>query len=470
MNKLLRSKLPLILIFFLFSGLLPASSSVFCAATANERYDDDLYTNQGSYSGASGRHGRNGRDGENKTFVADGSSVNFDLSGQDGEDGEDGGSGSRPKCRHSERNPNNDIKAPDGANGGNGGRGGDGGNGGNLTVYYTNLADLQKILVRANPGDPGRGGRGGRGVAGCRCRRSSWERETCTGKPGTPDYKCTKKTYRCQSGRDGYSGSDGSDGKTGKLGVLSIVKSQQTLPEETPSVTLPISELGGKQINLSKHKWKLHQGAASLLAPGSIIADEYREFEERLETVFQLVWQERQPISNFGNEKVKVSLNDNKQVEVEFPDDLWVAGSSSNEANSTKFTVNHLIPRKDVTRLAVAEFADAGENLNLKIVDLAAKSDVINTQFRVKFRIKDNNAGFGDYQTQYEGEIPANLVTRDYNRFTLALGKLNIKRENLRPGVNVDIEVVATRSLGERSAKQTITWQSAIRKPLKNQR
>ncbi|MGH1395477.1 MAG: hypothetical protein ACRAVC_15800 [Trichormus sp.] len=66
---------------------------------------------------------------------------------------------------------------------------------------------------------------------------------------------------------------------------MSIVKSQQPLPEETPSVTLPISELGSKQINLSKHKWKLHQGAASLLAPGSIIADEYREFEERLENV-----------------------------------------------------------------------------------------------------------------------------------------------------------------------------------------
>ncbi|MEH2390414.1 MAG: hypothetical protein V7K21_01650 [Nostoc sp.] len=44
------------------------------------------------------------------------------------------------------------------------------------------------------------------------------------------------------------------------------------------------------------------------------------------------------------------------------------------------------IPKKDVTRLAVAEFANAGQNLNLKIVDLAAKSDAINTQFRMKYR------------------------------------------------------------------------------------
>ncbi|WP_414576129.1 collagen-like protein [Anabaena sp. CCY 9402-a] len=467
MQKGLRSKLLLLLTFCLFSSLLPASGSIFCPAVADERYED---YGKSSYNGISGQQGRNGRDGDNQTVLANGSAVNLDLSGQDGEDGEDGGSGSRSRCPHQERNPNRDITAPHGVNGGNGGRGGDGGNGGNLTVYYTNLADLQKILVRANPGDSGRGGRGGRGVAGCRCRRRSWEIETCTGTPGTDNYKCTKKRYRCYNGRDGSAGSAGSDGKKGKLGILSIVNSQQTLPEESPSISLPISELANKQLNLSKHKWNLRQGAASLLAPGSIIADEYREFEQRLETVFQLVWRERQPIASFGNQAVTVSLNDSKQVEVNFPDDVWVEGSSSNEADLTKFTVNHAILKKDVTRLAVSEFADAGENLNLKIVDLAAKSDVIETQFRVKFRVKDNNSGFFDYQTQYEGDIPAELITRDYNRFILALGKLKINRENLRPGVNVDIEVVATRSLGERSAKQTIKWQSAIRKPIKIQK
>ncbi|MEH1843136.1 MAG: hypothetical protein V7L20_31480 [Nostoc sp.] len=44
------------------------------------------------------------------------------------------------------------------------------------------------------------------------------------------------------------------------------------------------------------------------------------------------------------------------------------------------------------------------------------------------------------------------------------MGKLKISDEALRSGVNVDIEVVATRSLGIHSAKQTISWQGAIRK------
>ncbi len=226
---------------------------------------------------------------------------------------------------------------------------------------------------------------------------------------------------------------------------------------------LPISQLVGQQFNLSKNKWNLRRGANSLLAPGSVIADEYREFAQRLEKTFQLVWQEQQPIASFNNQSVSASLTDSERVEVTFADDLWVEGSSNTEANFTTFTVNHAISQKDVTRLAVAEFAEAGENLKLNIVDLAAKSATIQTQFQVKFRAQDR---FGEYyKTVYEGNIPNQLVTRDHNRFILALGQLKIPNDALRPGVKVDIEVVATRTLGERSAKQTINWRGAIRNP-----
>ncbi|QSJ20993.1 collagen-like protein [Nostoc sp. UHCC 0702] len=462
MNKGLGSKLPLLLLFCLSTSFLPASGSVLCPAVAYDRYDrTGTYSRQGNY----GRSGRNGRDGENQNIFANGSPVNLDLSGEDGEDGEDGENGYRSSCDRDREHgkPNHDINLPSGGNGGNGGRGGNGGNGGSLTVYYTNLADLRNIFVRATPGEGGRGGRGGSGTAGCKCRRRSWEVESCKGTPGSSDYKCTKKRYQCNDGSYGQAGSYGGDGKQGRLGVLSIVNSKEPLADDAPTLKLAIPELTGKQFNLSKNKWNLRQGATSLLASGSIIADEYREFEQRFEEGFQLIWQERQPVASFGGQTVTVTLNDSKQVEVYFLDDLWIDGSSKSEANLTTFTVNHAIPKKDVTRLAVAEFADAGENLNLKIVDLAAHSDVIQTQFRVRFRARDDSSS-SNYKTEYDGDIPTELVTRDYNRFTLALGKLKIPKDALRPGVNVDIEVVVNRSLGERSAKQTITWQSAIRK------
>jgi hypothetical protein len=465
MHKGFGSKLPLLLTFCLFTSFLPASGSVLCPAVASEEYYKIARNyRQNGGTGSVGRAGRDGRNGNDKSVFANGSPVNLDLSGQDGEDGEDGGNGSRPECGYQRDRGNRDVYAPNGGTGGDGGRGGDGGNGGSLTVYYSNLADLRLISVNAIGGDGGRGGRGGSGTVGCNCRRQSWEERTCKKTSGNSEEKCTRRTYRCYDGQDGRNGSDGGNGKRGSLGILSIVNSKEPLAADNPKLELPIAALTGRKFNLSKNKWNLRQGATSLVAPGSAIANEYREFEQRLERDFQLIWQEKLPITSFANQTATLSLKDNQQVEITFPEDLWVEGSANNQANLTEFTVKNAILKKDATRLAVAEFADAGQNLNLKIVDLAAKSDAINTQFRVKFRARDNSSGFSEYKTEYAGDIPDELITRDYNRFTLALGKLKIPADALSPGVNVDIEVVATRSLGGRSAQQTINWQGTIRR------
>ncbi|MDF5707763.1 MAG: collagen-like protein [Nostoc sp. S4] len=464
MDKSLKSKLPLLLTFCLFTNFLPASDSLLCSAFALEKYYKVARYDTDGRTGSNGRSGRNGSSGENQNIFVDGSPINLDLSGKGGEDGEDGERGYRPNCGNQPDKVSHDLNAPNGGNGGSGGRGGDGGNGGSITVYYTNLADLRNIFVRTIGGEGGRGGRGGNGTSGCKCQRRKWEVQTCEGTPATPNYKCTNKVYRCSDGNHGGDGSDGRDGSKGSLGNLSIVKSEEPLADDNPTMNLTISELT-KPFNLSKNKWNLRQGAIYLLAPGSAIADNYREFEQRLEEAFQIVWQETESITSFANQAITLNLTDSKQVKVTFSEDLWIDGSSKSEANLTTFTINHAILKKDVTRLAVAEFADTGQNLNLKIVDLAAKSDAINTQFRLKFRAQDSLYGFSGYKTEYEGDIPNEFVTRDYNRFTLALGKLKIPNEALRPGVNVEIEVVVTRSLGERSAKQTIRWQGVVRKP-----
>ena len=455
-----RYQLPFLLTFCLFTNLLPAMGAVVCPTDVKELKIAGYYERDGS----NGRSGRDGRSGTSQTINADGSAVNLDLSGKDGEDGEDGEPGSRPSCRNHLEEGRDNINAPNGGDGGSGGNGGNGGSAGDLIVYFTSLADLSKIAVRAVGGEGGRGGRGARGAAGCSCRQRRWERETCTGKAGTPNRQCTRKVYRCYDGRDGNDGSNGRDGKPGRLGILSIVNGKEALADDKPTAEIAISQLANQQFNLSKNKWQVRQGAKSLLAIGSLIADEYREFERRLDGNFKLVWSEKQAITNFANQSLKLSLNDHQEIDIAFPEDLWVDGISKTTGSLTEYTVNHAIVKEDVTRLAVAEFANSGQNLSLRIVDLAGKSDVINTQFRVKYRAQDNFDDAFNAPTLYEGEIPADLVSRSYNNFTLALGKLKIPSQALNPGVKVDVEVVAIRSLGGRSAQQKISWQWVIRK------
>lgn len=468
MFKSLATKLPLLVTFCLLNptNFSPANAVENCApntvkasykiADRNNRDRDGRYYNQYESKGNDGRSGRDGRDGKNETISANGSPVNLDLSGTNAEDGEDGENGFRPRCGREEReSSNSDIHAADGGHGGNGGKGGDGGNGGSLTVYFRNLADLQQIFVRASGGEGGRGGRGGKGTRGCNCRRSRWEEKTCTGR------QCTNKVYRCYDGIDGRDGSYGGDGKRGSLGILSLINSQERLQSDQPTIKTPISQLTNQQFKLSKNKWNLRQGATTLLAPGSVIADQYREFDRRLESTLKLIWQEKKPISNFADQNVTLNLNDNGQIDIAFPEDMWVDSNVQMQNQLTEYTVNYAIPKQEVTKLAVAEFSGAGQNLNLKIVDLARRSDLINTKFKVKYRGKDNFSG-DFYETFYEGEIPDSLVTLNYNRFTLDLGKLKMPSKAVNSGTNVEIEIVAIRSLGERSAQQTLRWKSKI--------
>ncbi len=477
MPKRLWSRVPLLFAFCLFTNFLPSSEASVCAADNNlvahrdrdHRHDDDYrngseYNHYNNYSGdgSNGSSGRSGQNGESKIIFSDSSPLNLNLSGQDGSDGGDGSHGSRPHCSHKSGGGDSDIHAENGGRGGNGGSGGNGGNGGDVTIYYENLNDLRSILVTSRGGDGGRGGRGGYGTQGCDCHTDSWEKKICKGTPGSPDYKCETKTYRCHRGHSGSNGSDGYSGKKGRLGILSIVKGKNPIPGDNPSVDLSLASLKGQEISLSKNKWFTRSGATGLLANGSIINDEYREFNERLEGKFQLIWQDKQPLPSDDRNNLKLTLQDNKQIDVAFPKDLWVDGKATVEGNLTKYIVAAAVRREDVTKMAVSGFESADKKLNLQLVDLAAKSNILQTKFRVTYRAKTRDKGFGDeYEKSFD--LAPELVTRDYNRFILALGKLSIPSEYLESGTDVEIEVEAIRSLSGREAKQNILYKGEIR-------
>lgn len=445
------------------TSLLPLGSSPLCPEVAIA--SDHRTIGQDGRNGDAGRDGRAGRSGQDQTITANGSDLNLNLSGDAGDDGEDGDDALRARCRRQAEKPNHDLQAADGGNGGRGGNGGNGGNGGDLMVYYTDPTALKRILVQAEGGEGGRGGQGGYGTAGCNCDRRRWEVEVCQGTPGSADYKCKSRSYTCTDGRDGSDGADGRDGRDGQLGMLSLVRQTQPLAVENPMQEVAIAQLNGRDISLSKNLWQRRNGATALLAPGSVIADEYREFIEQISGSFRLVVKDPRSLADVANQTAKLELNDDKQVQITFPEDIWVQGISAQQGNQTVYTVAATLRQQDATQLKVADFTGKGPALSLAVVDLARKSDIVATQFRVKYRSTNSGDRFGsnDYRTRYEGEVPANLVSQDYNRFAIALGKLPISAEYFSPGTNVEVELTAIRSLGDRSANQTLRWQGEVR-------
>jgi len=459
------SKLSLFVIFFTFPYFLPPDSrSLLCPLFSWSAQGRDL--GRDGRNGSDGEAGRRGRDGRSQTVFANGSSLNLDLSGEDGTAGRDGRDGEKADCDRQPRDVDHNLRAADGGRGGNGGNGGDGGNGGSLTVYYTNLADLRSIFVGANGGRGARSGRRGYGGRGCSCRVRDWEIRSCTGTPGSPDYSCQTRQFSCEDGDDGRDGVEGKDGNDGALGSLTLIKGTQELAPEQPMVQVAMPQVSDRVLALSKNKWQIRNGAAALLAPGSVIADQYREFVTRIESSFQLIWNAQRPLSDFSGEMVTIRLEDDQQVRVSFPEDVWVDGTISQQGGKTQLIAANVILKEEATQLKRADFSGSGAELIFALIDQARKSELISTQFRIKYntsRISDRFESNFDYITRYEGTIPAELVSRDKNRFVLNLGKLPIDSQYLRPGVAVEIELVAIRSFAGHSTEQEIQWRGEIR-------
>ena len=418
-----------------------------------------------------GAKGKNGRNSDNLTVFADGTPMTLDLTGGEGAAGQAGGEGKNALCEQQTEVVGTDLRGADGGNGGDGGDGGVGGNAGSLTVYTTNKEHLKQIYVIAAGGEGGEPGKAGIGGEGCQCDRPYWNEETCFGEPGSSNYSCTTEEFQCIDGYSGRKGREGRKGRDGKIGTLTLINLDKSLAPDFPEVTAPISELKGRGFTLSRNIWQNKNNASSLFAPGSIIADEYKELVARHEHTVLLVWDAPQPVENFGDKKITLSLKGENDANISLPDDLWLETKTVKRDNLTELFVFNAVDAKNVDDLNIEGLYGQGANLELEILDEAQKSDLIATDFKIKYRVgeeAENKSIFGNnttYTTKYEGTIPPEAIALEDNLFTLKLGELPIPPEYLQPGLKVEIEVIAERSLGDNSQVKKLSTRTAIDMP-----
>lgn len=410
--------------------------------------------------GKDGQNGEKGRDSETLTIFADGSPLNLDLSGQNGSGGQSGENGADAMCDNQPINVNYNLWGASGGDGGNGGSGGDGGNGGLLTIYATDKSYLSQISVQAKGGEGGQSGDGGNGGSGCECQQPYWTVESCSGNPGSSNYSCSTREYRCLDGEVGKNGRSGRGGRSGKLGSLTLINSNQPLPPDRLSASVTMAELKERGFSLSKNIWETKTGAVSLFAQGSIIDDQYLELVERVENSVVLIWNAPQDFTPFRDRTFTVNLQDDRSVAITIPDDLWLETNILPRKNVTELFVFNAIRASEATQLKSNGLSGVGLGLQLELVDEAKKSDLINTSFYLKYSVSNSGEArlrpVSDYINRYEGEIPPQFVRYSDNRFIIDLGQLPIDPKYLEPDRAIQVQLEITRTFANNSAKQTI--------------
>ncbi|HHP7229841.1 MAG TPA: collagen-like protein [Xenococcaceae cyanobacterium] len=445
----------------------PAANSVLCASALRAEAVEDI--GERGEDGNPGEKGQDGRNSDSLTVFADGSPMTLDLSGENGFAGNNGTSGSEALCEDIAEDTDENLQAANGGNGGDGGDGGNGGNGGALTIYTTDRSHLQQIYVIATGGEGGEPGKGGAGGAGCQCPTSYWSQQTCTGNPGSSGYSCTTDEYQCRDGFAGRTGRDGRKGRDGRLGVLTLINLDKSLAPDQPQATINLGQLKDRGFTLSQNVWETKTGAAALLAPGSIIADEYQELVARHEHTVLLVWDAPQPVSEFADSRVTLQLEGEDRVSVTFPEDMWLETSELGRDNITEIFVFNAVLEDDVTRLESQGISGMGENLEVTLVDEAQKSRILETDFKIRYRVSNSGdeARFRrvfDYRTKYEGEVPASAVEQDGDRYKIKLGELPIPPEFLEPETAIEVQLTANRAFAGNSKEQKITVREVIQR------
>jgi len=267
------------------------------------------------------------------------------------------------------------------------------------------LSDLKNILVTSKPGQGAPGGYGETGYPGEVCAHHL---EKLEGQE--QDQKYDKK-ISCTDGNKGADGYDGSRGKDGTIGELFLIKGQQQIAGEAPKTNSSLATFLNAPQPLSLNRWEDKPGALALLAQGSVIHPTYHEYRDRLEKTAKLSWNAKANVSEYSGQTATLRLQNNGAIDLTFADpQLWTVIQQSDapvkltEQSTTLIVINNIIHEREVTQLTPGITDKRDRAFTLNIIDTAGKSDLLETQFRVRVRSMGNNGrwgGFSNSTTQY---------------------------------------------------------------------
>lgn len=400
------------------------------------------------FSGHNGNHGQSGEQGRDITLRANGQSQFLDLTGTNGGNGGHGGLGE--DARWCDQNtPDHNIEGAHGGDGGLGGNGGDGGNGGNSTIYYTNINDLRGIVIDSTPGQGGLGGFGADGGYGCECETYEWskivtetdskwitkkvcdENNNCTEKKELVPFKRDiTKNYSCEDGQMGKRGQDGSNGYRGLIGKVKLIKKSSPLEKVFPKSKEKISKLTRGPTLLSRHLWETKKGTHSLLGAGSQVDDYYTEWKGRFEKSFFIHWNvPNRSINTYENVRVDLKLDQDKNINVNFPYSFWPQYLTKNERGLKTIEIYNAMFKSEAEEIRPTSISIKGKGSHLIVKDYGHRGDELKTRFYISAAWSRTDGQGSGLLKRFKDYVPSHLIEKRGSEFRINLGKLPIKNK-----------------------------------------
>ena len=229
------------------------------------------------------------------------------------------------------------------------------------------------------------------------------------------------------------------------------MKRSSVLPSDRPFASAGVSRIDGTPYALSKHVWSSRSGSSARLAPGSIVANSYREYQRTVTGTMNVFWDGFFPASRFPSSSATISISDSGSMDIGFSDEIWVEGTKEVSGTTTNFFVSNAVLESDVDDLKSGGLLKTEKDLELIVIDSSGVSEIVNTVWDIKIEAEDRFRR-GRLKKVFDGVVPQNLISSERGRrFVLELGQLDLDTKKLKRNTEVRVTVKARRSFGGKS-------------------
>jgi hypothetical protein len=183
------------------------------------------------------------------------------------------------------------------------------------------------------------------------------------------------------------------------------------------------------------------------------LSDTWQHFQGDRVLQVGLRWNSDRPIEDFSQESIELRLDQGRVSWALDPQLFWTSGSVEAPSAATRTVrIDSIYRDSETAQFKIGRVTGIGRALTVEVIDEAQLTGPIQVQFKLKYMSKGRRNW---WTINWNQDVPASLVTRNGNRYTIAAGQIPIDDQLKKEGWIVAFEIQATHQLGSfRKTKQ----------------
>ena len=224
-------------------------------------------------------------------------------------------------------------------------------------------------------------------------------------------------------------------------GSVYLVKDSVDWVQEKIQESIALSQINDDDFTFHQHFFVAKYGAEKMLASGSIVNDEYSEYERTDTAKISLHWNNERPQSEFHDTVFTMIMQDG---EVKYSTEGALVGYTEEGQQIKRVSIDEVVLHEEAQNVEISSLVDdAGSNL--VISNTSKYANALETSFTMKYYTKT----FFGWKKRLERDLSPEEWSKSEGAYHVDLASLGMKKKFTKKGRKVKVKLAMKRSLGD---------------------